>query len=273
MRCPYCGFENPGRLVFCNSCGKELPSTSASETAYAVRHCVSCGRSIGDDANVCPYCGHDYRFKAGPQVVRETISTGFKVVFYILSILVPFVGFIVGAIYYTKSDPESKHIGLICIVLGVICIVAEVGLVILLYVLTFGYTSDNDSTTPSALLSRTIIANGKKFTVTAVTTSPTWSDVEILLSDGVSMVQWSPSSIHLSDAGSYSTERFAPVLLGAITVFCNVTDLSGNGRFDFGDYFTLTTGSAEPFSTGTIYVVTLLHEPTAGKMYDGIFAG
>ncbi|MEW5748665.1 MAG: zinc ribbon domain-containing protein [Candidatus Thermoplasmatota archaeon] len=25
------------------------------------RNCVSCGRSISWDANVCPYCGHDYR--------------------------------------------------------------------------------------------------------------------------------------------------------------------------------------------------------------------
>ena len=31
------------------------------------RNCVSCGRSITFDANVCPYCGHDYRvLMAGP---------------------------------------------------------------------------------------------------------------------------------------------------------------------------------------------------------------
>ena len=31
--------------------------TSGSGT----RQCVSCGRSIAFDANVCQYCGHDYR--------------------------------------------------------------------------------------------------------------------------------------------------------------------------------------------------------------------
>jgi hypothetical protein len=31
------------------------------------RTCVSCGRAIGFDVNVCPFCGHDYRAAmAGP---------------------------------------------------------------------------------------------------------------------------------------------------------------------------------------------------------------
>ncbi len=30
----------------------------------ATRNCVACGRSIGWDVNVCPYCGHDYRMQA-----------------------------------------------------------------------------------------------------------------------------------------------------------------------------------------------------------------
>jgi hypothetical protein len=28
------------------------------------RNCVQCGRAIANDANVCPYCGHDYRMQA-----------------------------------------------------------------------------------------------------------------------------------------------------------------------------------------------------------------
>jgi len=36
------------------------------------RSCVSCGRPIAFDANVCPYCGHDYRVvMAGPQVQQK----------------------------------------------------------------------------------------------------------------------------------------------------------------------------------------------------------
>ncbi len=32
--------------------------TSAQPSA---RHCVSCGKEISNDANVCQHCGHDYR--------------------------------------------------------------------------------------------------------------------------------------------------------------------------------------------------------------------
>lgn len=33
----------------------------SAPTTQQPRNCVSCGRSITWDANVCPYCGHDYR--------------------------------------------------------------------------------------------------------------------------------------------------------------------------------------------------------------------
>jgi hypothetical protein len=35
--------------------------------------CVQCGKSIGMDANVCPYCGKDYRVHAGPAPKKKTI--------------------------------------------------------------------------------------------------------------------------------------------------------------------------------------------------------
>jgi len=39
--------------------------------SQGTRSCVSCGRNIAWDANVCPYCGHDYRAAmAGPQLTR-----------------------------------------------------------------------------------------------------------------------------------------------------------------------------------------------------------
>lgn len=39
---------------------------SAPVGTAQTRNCVSCGRSIAFDANVCPHCGHDYRVAAGP---------------------------------------------------------------------------------------------------------------------------------------------------------------------------------------------------------------
>ena len=97
------------------------------------RSCVACGRAIAWDVNVCPYCGHDFRPQmAGQQPMygqpvygqpmpqHEAVSDGMKILLYILS-LIPIVGFILGAIYYTR--PETKEIGKMCIILGVIVIV------------------------------------------------------------------------------------------------------------------------------------------------------
>lgn len=36
---------------------------ASSAPVAGTRNCVSCGRSIAWDANVCPYCGHDYRMQ------------------------------------------------------------------------------------------------------------------------------------------------------------------------------------------------------------------
>lgn len=35
--------------------------------------CVQCGKSITQDANVCPYCGKDYRAQAAPAAKKKTV--------------------------------------------------------------------------------------------------------------------------------------------------------------------------------------------------------
>lgn len=96
-----------------------------SSTTGATRNCVGCGRAISWDANVCPYCGHDFRVQmAGTP--QPQISEGMKILFYILSFLFFIVGIIIGVIYYTKPDPESKHVGKMCIILAVIGVVIGV---------------------------------------------------------------------------------------------------------------------------------------------------
>jgi predicted nucleic acid-binding Zn ribbon protein len=35
------------------------------------RNCVSCGRAIAWDANVCPYCGHDFRIESTAQQITR----------------------------------------------------------------------------------------------------------------------------------------------------------------------------------------------------------
>jgi len=51
-------------MKFCGLCGSDVSHLKAPEDQKGearVRHCVECGRSIDWGANLCPYCGNDYR--------------------------------------------------------------------------------------------------------------------------------------------------------------------------------------------------------------------
>lgn len=92
----------------------------------STRSCVQCGRAIGWDVNVCPYCGKDYRVQAVAPAAHDTVGTGMKIFLYLLSFFIPIIGFIIGAIYYTKPDPDFKHVGKMCIILGILSILLVV---------------------------------------------------------------------------------------------------------------------------------------------------
>jgi hypothetical protein len=67
-----------------------------------------------------------------------------KFVLYALSFLIPIVGIVVGVIYMSRGDPESKSLGQVCLVLGIVSIVLGCcigGVVSLLPVITEGMSS------------------------------------------------------------------------------------------------------------------------------------
>jgi len=119
VHCSSCGAENAGGIVNCGNCGKLLRGDEpGSERISHLRFCVSCGRSIDFEANACPYCGHDFR----PVVdfIHDPISTNLRVLYYLLSFFIGIAGIIIGAIYMTKPDPDHKHVGKICLIIGII---------------------------------------------------------------------------------------------------------------------------------------------------------
>ncbi|MDQ1371209.1 MAG: hypothetical protein QG582_123 [Candidatus Thermoplasmatota archaeon] len=62
-------------------------STGQQGTA-APRNCVACGRAIAWDANVCPFCGHDYRpAMSGGQTLGESLDKRFHGSLIVLIIL------------------------------------------------------------------------------------------------------------------------------------------------------------------------------------------
>ena len=67
MKCSRCGAENPANMKFCGMCGNAVASPVVTPDEVRIRHCVSCGRALAWDANVCQYCGHDFRVQAKPK--------------------------------------------------------------------------------------------------------------------------------------------------------------------------------------------------------------
>ena len=86
--------------------------------ASNTRNCVSCGRSIAWDANVCQYCGHDFRVQMAPARQEDHVGTGMKIVVYLLSFFIPILGFIIGAIFYVSGGREHKHVGKMCVLIA-----------------------------------------------------------------------------------------------------------------------------------------------------------
>jgi len=51
------------------------------------------------------------------------VSGGQKALFYILSILIPIVGIIVGIIWMNDQDPEKKVVGKNCLIIAIVVMV------------------------------------------------------------------------------------------------------------------------------------------------------
>ncbi len=121
MRCDNCGAVNPEGLKFCGNCGKPLlmGGSMAVTPEGKARNCVSCGRAIGWDANICMYCGYDYRVKKTKPGAEGHLITG-----AILTLLGSILGIAILLILYTSPGIDANMgifvLTLCCSVLGVI---------------------------------------------------------------------------------------------------------------------------------------------------------
>jgi hypothetical protein len=64
MNCPRCSLYNPDAMNYCGRCGVRLDGgeepTSKSPEPSQSRFCVSCGKEMAWDVNICQFCGHYY---------------------------------------------------------------------------------------------------------------------------------------------------------------------------------------------------------------------
>jgi hypothetical protein len=127
---------------------------------------------------------------------------------------------------------------------------------------------------PISSITKSSITNGVKFTFGPINMDTPWSDVTILLQDHFgNTASWSPLTTDL-DGGMTVRKSFAVVALGSIpSVWCNITDLAGNGYWNQGDFVTFTTGSTSTFSPAVTYTVTIMHDPSASEICHASFNG
>ncbi len=101
----------------------------------STRTCVSCGRAIAWDANVCPYCGHDYRTVMTPQMAPKKES-GLPVAGGILILLAALGYIVVGGLIAAGSSVAlvpslgTSAVGIVCgavvLVLGIIALIGGI---------------------------------------------------------------------------------------------------------------------------------------------------
>ena len=99
-----------------------------SSGTQSTRTCVQCGRAFAWDANVCPYCGHDYRVVMAGQPQKK--QSAMPVVGGVLIILGSLVYLIFGGLLTAGSSVLMFAGGVACgaivLVLGIIALLGGI---------------------------------------------------------------------------------------------------------------------------------------------------
>ncbi len=72
------------------------------------RNCVGCGRSIPWEANVCPYCGHDYRLQMAPPMKARSAK---PVIGGVLIVVAGLLAFGMGLLYLALDVSDLEDYG------------------------------------------------------------------------------------------------------------------------------------------------------------------
>ena len=90
-----------------------------------VKYCPSCGEELVDNAKFCKNCGAEVSFKPDGETYRtpaiEKSYTAFIVIGYILDLLIPILGIIVGIYLLTRNDSsKAKRHGVYILIVGIL---------------------------------------------------------------------------------------------------------------------------------------------------------
>ncbi len=159
---------------------------------------------------------------------------------------------------------------------GSIVIAIAVCVMFILVFLLVIVNNESPRTDHGSMPRKKTVPYGFKFYLYPGSSSHTsWTDVTFQLSSGANTIAW--ANLTDQDLDSHEVNQTwhygHPQSLGSMSVWFNVTDLSGNGRLDSGDSIEFTTESDSRFSSDSTYTLTILYEPTDGSMLSLDFTG
>jgi len=122
MFCPNCGTQNPDEARYCGNCSKQLPVSAQAAggnppgfAAAAAPTMMAPGWANPANAGWMP--------AATMPAPKASVSSSLNIGVIIASIIIPFVGMVMGAIYAVDSDPAKKDAGRRWLVVGIVAFV------------------------------------------------------------------------------------------------------------------------------------------------------
>jgi len=111
-----------GKRLLCDSCEHDAIARGHEGRDSDQTECVSCGKLMDHKVyfTMCPHCGFNYRIEISPVKHSNGLSRREEIMSYVISVLVPLSGFVIGATYITEPDLPSRRAARGCVALGVI---------------------------------------------------------------------------------------------------------------------------------------------------------
>jgi len=167
-------------------------------------------------------------------------------------------------IWRIRKDSEAVS----PVIATILMVAITVVLAAVLYVMVLGF-GGTTTTTPTASYQKNTITGGQKITIVSITKADVpWDDVSIQVSDGTTIQSWTPTKAAVLAAGTTAVPLGGKIVTTGLTVYVNLTDVSGNGFVSGTDYFTITSSPA--LSATTQYTAVLLYESTGERCGQSI---
>jgi hypothetical protein len=189
---------------------------------------------------------------------------------------VPFIGFFIGGLLLLAGGEENRRTGGACMAIAALpTIISLSAISLLLSPEGFGFFDNSPPAEPQPPTDKMYVSTGWNdvlCTFSSQSSDISWDYIQVTLSDGHNSTSWQPLSAHLIGAGPVIMQIPA-ASLGDLMVWCNVTDMGGDGILGSGDSVYLSTSLDRTFSSSVEYTVSILLPSQGQVLYQCAFFG